>query len=241
MKVEISRCKGCLHSIVNLRWDDIPCKNCSRNDKPDSNSIDNYFKVEEIKKSCHTCKHKNNDCDSECINNNLSKWQPIESESLKIKQGSRQQGKSIEKAISATEDIKDCNTCDRVRPCGISAHCSENGYIDWIAQRQSNADCGQAVKPAGKFENIGRSLGEMVDGKREAYGSSSTVATTIMKLLYPNGITIEQMHDTLLVVRVLDKLCRIANKKDAFGENPWADICGYSMIGMDEVEKEIAK
>lgn len=33
-----------------------------------------------------------------------------------------------------------------------------------------------------------------------------------------------------MVVRVVDKLFRIANHKDAFGENPWADIAGYAVL-----------
>ena len=31
----------------------------------------------------------------------------------------------------------------------------------------------------------------------------------------------------LAITRVVDKLFRIANRKDAFGENPWQDIAGY--------------
>ena len=35
----------------------------------------------------------------------------------------------------------------------------------------------------------------------------------------------------LAITRVVDKLFRIANKKDAFGENPWQDIAGYGILG----------
>ena len=89
------------------------------------------------------------------------------------------------------------------------------------------------AKQIGKFENIGMELGKLTDEKREAYGNSATIATEVMKLLYPQGIKIEQMNDMLLIVRVLDKICRIANKKDAFGENPWADVVGYGLIGVE--------
>jgi len=43
----------------------------------------------------------------------------------------------------------------------------------------------------------------------------------------------------LAMIRVIDKLFRIATKKDAFGESPWRDICGYSILGVanDEDKK----
>jgi hypothetical protein len=33
------------------------------------------------------------------------------------------------------------------------------------------------------------------------------------------------------VVRILDKLFRIANDKSAFNEDPWQDIAGYGILG----------
>jgi hypothetical protein len=48
--------------------------------------------------------------------------------------------------------------------------------------------------------------------------------------LYPDGVKPEQYIDLLVTVRIVDKLFRIANKKDAFGENPWQDIAGYGLL-----------
>ena len=43
----------------------------------------------------------------------------------------------------------------------------------------------------------------------------------------------------LAVTRVVDKLFRIANRRDAFGENPWQDIAGYGILGTaNEMDKE---
>jgi hypothetical protein len=50
-------------------------------------------------------------------------------------------------------------------------------------------------------------------------------------MYYPNGIRPDQYGDILLMVRILDKLSRIANKKKAFKENPFEDILGYSIRG----------
>ena len=63
--------------------------------------------------------------------------------------------------------------------------------------------------------------------------------TPILETLYPNGIQPEQYLDLLAIVRVIDKLFRVANKKDAFGESPWRDICGYAILGVaNDMEKE---
>jgi len=57
-----------------------------------------------------------------------------------------------------------------------------------------------------------------------------------MRILYPNGVAPDQLDDALAIVRVMDKLFRIATSKNAFGENPWRDIAGYAIlsVGRDE-------
>ena len=44
--------------------------------------------------------------------------------------------------------------------------------------------------------------------------------------------------DMLAITRVIDKLFRIATKKDAFGESPWRDICGYAILGIANDEAD---
>lgn len=81
------------------------------------------------------------------------------------------------------------------------------------------------------YKNKGAEIGSLVDEKQVAYGDSFNKAGEVLKILYPNGVTLEQYTDMLTVVRVVDKLFRIANKKDAFGENPYSDIAGYGLLG----------
>ena len=90
------------------------------------------------------------------------------------------------------------------------------------------------------FEKLGREIGELVQSKNEAYGDSFGQSYKVLEALYPEGIQPEQYLDALAIVRVIDKLFRIANKKDAFGESPWRDICGYAILGVanDLEEKE---
>ena len=90
------------------------------------------------------------------------------------------------------------------------------------------------------YENIGMQIGKLVQEKNEAYGDSFGRACEILEVLYPEGIKPEQYRDALAITRLIDKLFRLANKKDAFGESPWKDICGYAMLGIanDEIDNE---
>lgn len=81
------------------------------------------------------------------------------------------------------------------------------------------------------FLQIATEIGTLVQEKNEAYGDSFSRAGDIMELLYPDGIMPSQYKDALGVVRVIDKLFRIATRKDAFGESPWKDIAGYGVLG----------
>jgi len=87
------------------------------------------------------------------------------------------------------------------------------------------------------FINIANSVGELVQEKNIAYGDSFAKSQEIVKTLYPNGVQPEQYMDMLAITRVIDKLFRIATKKDAFGESPWRDICGYAVLGIANDEK----
>ncbi len=78
---------------------------------------------------------------------------------------------------------------------------------------------------------MGRDIGKLCESKNEAYGASFDKAGSVMRVLYPSGIRPEQYDDALAVVRVIDKLFRIATRKNAFGESPWRDIGGYSILG----------
>ena len=79
-------------------------------------------------------------------------------------------------------------------------------------------------------EEIGREIGALVDKKNRAYGKSFEKSEAILRALYPHGISPEQYGDLLGMVRIIDKFFRIATAKDAFGENPWQDVAGYSIL-----------
>lgn len=90
-----------------------------------------------------------------------------------------------------------------------------------------------------KYSEMGKLLGELTQMKNTAYGDSFAKSGDILEILYPHGIKPEQYRDALAIVRVIDKLFRIATRKDAFGESPWKDIAGYGILGAVSDEKVV--
>jgi len=90
----------------------------------------------------------------------------------------------------------------------------------------------------GKFEKLAREAGQLTDEKNRAYGDSFLKTGEFLALVYPNGISPEHYTDALCLVRIFDKLMRIGTKKDAFGESPYKDILGYSLLGLANDERK---
>ena len=91
------------------------------------------------------------------------------------------------------------------------------------------------------YEEEGQKIGKLVDKKNHAYGDSFRLSGDILKVLYPKGIKSEQYNDMLAVVRVIDKIFRIATDRDALGEDPWGDIAGYAILRARQLNKESKK
>ena len=94
--------------------------------------------------------------------------------------------------------------------------------------------------PAKTFLSIAHQIGELVEEKNAAYGSSFAKAGDALRLLYPDGIKPSQLDDALLIARIWDKLQRIATDRDALGESPYRDIAGYGILGthLHELRKQ---
>jgi hypothetical protein len=88
------------------------------------------------------------------------------------------------------------------------------------------------------YIKIAEEVGNLVQEKNAAYGNSFADSHKILSVLYPNGIQPEQYTDALAIIRVVDKLFRIATNKDAFGESPWRDIAGYSLLGIANAKNQ---
>lgn len=89
-----------------------------------------------------------------------------------------------------------------------------------------------------QWAEIGLECIALVNDRNRAYGSSFETAADIMSKFYPDGISPDQYQDATIMIRVLDKLNRIATDKRAFGESPWRDILGYAMLAYHaDIEK----
>lgn len=97
---------------------------------------------------------------------------------------------------------------------------------------------GRDVALGPDYARLGEEIGKLVEAKQAAYGCAFNKAGKVMKVLYPDGIAPEQMDDALAVVRVVDKLFRIATDRDALGESPYRDIAGYGLLGAARHEAE---
>lgn len=79
-------------------------------------------------------------------------------------------------------------------------------------------------------------LKNLLAEKAAGYGPSWQTAADMMLVLFPDGIPPYAYTDALLIVRVLDKLQRLAHaiineRGDGGNEDPWYDLAGYGMVG----------
>ena len=81
------------------------------------------------------------------------------------------------------------------------------------------------------YAELGQQVGELVDIKNQQYGDSTNKTGEMLKIVYPDGVKPEQYHDMMLLVRMFDKVNRIANGNQG-EENAWSDIAGYGLLGM---------
>jgi hypothetical protein len=94
-----------------------------------------------------------------------------------------------------------------------------------------------AVKAQDRYQRLAADVADLVATKQQQYGDSFGVAPKILALLYPDGVRVEQYDDLLAVVRILDKLKRIATAKQGDGENPALDIAGYGLLMLAQRER----
>lgn len=121
------------------------------------------------------------------------------------------------------QDGQGCKTEEAVQ-----AGQTEKFGSQYVWLRKSNQ---QGEAPEGKFVGVGRQVGELVEQKNRAYGNSFGKSGAVLRELYPCGIALDQYDDMLCVVRIVDKLFRIATDKAALGESPYRDIAGYGILG----------
>ena len=115
------------------------------------------------------------------------------------------------------------------RSCTNGDHCRENMGMCLNGAGYSPKD--KAADAVSEYETMGQHIGKLVAEKNAKYGDSFHRSGDVLRILYPNGIKPEQFDDALCVVRIIDKLFRVATDRDALGESPYCDIAGYGILG----------
>lgn len=82
------------------------------------------------------------------------------------------------------------------------------------------------------LRDVAVEVSEAAIRKDMSYGSALDIAPKIMRELYPDGIlpSQSQFQEFQIISRIVEKLCRLTRgDRNAFNENPWADILGYAL------------
>lgn len=79
------------------------------------------------------------------------------------------------------------------------------------------------------YINKAEEIARLVTNKQKQYGNAISSTGEFLKSLYPNGITPEQYEDLGILVRMYDKMKRIANGNQG-EENAWNDLMGYALL-----------
>jgi hypothetical protein len=82
------------------------------------------------------------------------------------------------------------------------------------------------------YKQIAEEVAALVEEKNAAYGDSFNKCSQFLQLLFPSSVPATKYKDMLAIVRVFDKLMRIATKPNAFGESPWQDVLGYALLAL---------
>jgi len=117
----------------------------------------------------------------------------------------------------------------------VGSEASIRYAVDWnnpSLRLECGAKPGKEAKMIVREEwiELAREIGQLVAEKNAAYGDSVRKSAKIMQTLYPEGIKFDQIPASLVTVRILDKLCRIANDPKYGGEDPASDITGYGLL-----------
>ena len=94
------------------------------------------------------------------------------------------------------------------------------------------------VDDLNEYQEIGLETGTVVAQKNMAYGDAVQRTAKALKVFLPDGIPPDRYTDALTIVRLFDKISRIATNNDPFGESPWHDIMGYALLRVFHLKQE---
>jgi len=87
-----------------------------------------------------------------------------------------------------------------------------------------------------KFKEIADKIGSMVEEKNVQYGDSYANTQKFLDILYPESIPVEKFSDIVCIIRIFDKLKKVAAQVESDEENPYADLIGITIRMADNQE-----
>jgi len=88
------------------------------------------------------------------------------------------------------------------------------------------------------YEKLGARVGAVVDLKNKEYGDSINDTNNFLQILFPAGIPVDAYQEIGLIIRIFDKIKRIANG-NLGEENAWKDLAGYALLGYECSRREV--
>lgn len=80
-----------------------------------------------------------------------------------------------------------------------------------------------------QYAGVAADIAALVTEKNRQYGDAINNTGEFLKTLYPNGIQPHQYEDLGVIIRMYDKMKRIANGNQG-EENAWNDLMGYALL-----------
>lgn len=90
------------------------------------------------------------------------------------------------------------------------------------------------------FKAIGAEIGAKTADKNRKYGDSAGKTGAMFRVIFPDGIPVSAYDDVLLLVRILDKVVRVATGAPDDEESPYSDLAGYGLIGVGKYQRDAA-
>jgi len=78
-----------------------------------------------------------------------------------------------------------------------------------------------------------------IEYKEIKYGKVDSKIGKILEILYPNGINKDKIGESMFVIHVLEKICRIINEFNNSNEvtESYKDLIGYGILGFVKDKK----
>jgi hypothetical protein len=92
-----------------------------------------------------------------------------------------------------------------------------------------------------EFSEIADELATMLAVKNRKYGDSYAKMAHVLPLFYPNGVPADGLLDAVFILRIVDKLMRIASDQRDDEEDPLLDLCGYGILRLREIRNSKGK